>query len=833
MPKKKKLSKKQKKIKKKRFYITVLSFVVLFLIILISGVVYAFNIINQLPPLEQFGSRKVSQSTKIYDRTGEVLLYEMFGEEKRTIVPFDKVPENVKNATLATEDSNFYNQPAFDWKGIVRALIIDIKEGGFAQGGSTITQQLVKNVFLTNEKTIERKVKELILAIKLESKYSKDEIFSAYLNQIPYGSNTYGVEAASQTFFNKPIEELNLSEAATLAALPKAPSYYSPWGSHVEELISRRDYVLNRMAELGLITKEEAEISKSKEISFSPPSLGTIKAPHFSIAVKDYLIEKYGRETTLNSGFKIITTLDWEIQEIAEEVIKEGAERNESLYGGKNAALVAQDPKTGQILAMVGSRDYFSEEIEGNFNVAVQGLRQPGSALKPFAYLTAFEKGYTPKTIIYDTHTEFTSGDPNCPAIITSTSDKNSNCFNPDNFDGVFRGPVSMEEGLSQSINVPSVKALYLAGFDDVLKTLNDFGVSTLKERWRYGLSLVLGGGEIKLIELVNAYATLAEEGNFHEQSLVLKIEDSEGKVIEEYKNESEKVFDKEPVRKINQILSDKNLRSDLFQSSLGMTVFPGREVALKTGTTNDYKDAWAMGYTPYLTIGVWAGNNNNTPMHQQGSSILAAVPMWSDFLNKVFEIEKFPKDVFSRPQKDDLINKPMLNGESVFLPVVDNETYPQIHSILHWVNKEKPLGEAPQNPTQDPQYLNWELSVTNWARKNIPNFYKYNKTLPGNIDFTNISTKNNLSIQFKKPQNGDYIDGPFIIQADINSINTLNKIELYFNNKLVQKLNISGNNYSYFYYLNKPLSSQNSIEIRVTDEEGVQKRESLIVFKK
>ncbi len=823
----------RKKQNKRRFYIVLLSLITLFLIFILSGVVYAFTIIKQLPPLEQFGSRKVSQSTKIYDRTGEILLYEMFGEEKRTIIPFNEIPEEIKEATLATEDANFYHQPAFDWKGILRALIINIREGEFAQGGSTITQQLVKNVFLTNEKTIERKVKELILAIELESKYSKDEIFSSYINQIPYGSNAYGIEAASQTFFRKPVKDLNLSEAATLAALPKAPSYYSPWGSRVDELFNRRDYILDQMKELGFITEEEAESAKSKEISFAPPSLGTIKAPHFSLTVKDYLIEKYGREVASNSGFRITTTLDWDIQQIAEEVVTKGAERNEELYSGKNAALVAQDPKTGQILAMVGSRNYFNKEIDGNFNVATQGLRQPGSALKPFVYLTAFEKGYNPKTVIYDTHTEFVSGDPNCPAIITPQSDRSDDCFNPDNFDNIFRGPVSMEEGLAQSINVPSVKTLYLAGFDDVLKTLSDFGISTLKERWRYGLSLVLGGGEIKLNELVNAYATLAEEGEYHNQSLILEIKNSEGKVIEEYKDKSERVFNRESVRKINQILSDKELRSGLFQSSLNMTIFPGWEVALKTGTTDDYRDAWAMGYTPYLTVGIWAGNSDNTPMHQRGSSILAAVPMWSDFLNKVFNEKDFPQEVFSRPETTNQTNKPMLNGQSVFFPTINGTTYPQIHSILHWVNKDNPLEPVPNNPERDPQYLNWESSIINWAKYNISDFYRYNKPILGNIDFEEATKADSLSIQFKNPRSGSYVANPFLVQVDINSLTSLSELELYFNNKPLQKLNISGNTYSYIYYLNQPLSSQNSIELRVTNQEGIQKRKSLIVFRK
>jgi 1A family penicillin-binding protein len=826
------MTKKKNKKNKKRIYIYLLSLISLFIVITISGVFYTYIVIKNLPSLDQFETRKVSESTKIYDRTGEILLYEIFGEEKRTIISFNEIPKKLKEATLAIEDDDFYNQPALDWKAIIRAFITNLKQGRIAQGGSTITQQLVKNVFLTPEKTITRKIKELILAIQLESKYTKEEIFSAYLNQIPYGSNAYGIQAASQTFFNKDINDLNLSEIAILAGLPQAPSYYSPWGYHIDELFNRRDYVLKRMNKLGFITKEELENAKKTEIKFAPQNIGLIKAPHFSLEVKKQLIDKYGEELILNGGLKVITTLDWDIQKIAEKVIKEGAIENEKLYGGKNAALLTQDPKTGQILSMVGSRDYFDEKINGKFNVVTQGLRQPGSTLKPFAFLTAFEKGYQPKTIIYDTETEFVSKDPNCPAEITPESDNNPTCFNPENFDGLFRGPVSMEEGLSQSINIPSVKTLYLAGFDNTLDTLNKFGISTLTERWRYGLSLVLGGGEVYLSELINAYATLSQEGVKHDQKYILKIEKPNGEIIEKYEDNKKQIFNKENVKQINQILSDINLRSGLFHGSLSMTIFPGREVALKTGTTNDYKDAWAIGYTPYITFGVWAGNNNNTSMHKHGSSLLAAVPMWSKFLNEVFEIKNYPKEIFNRPESINITNKPMLNGQPIFYPIIEGETYPQIHNILHWINKDNPLEDPPLQPEKDSQYSNWETSVLNWGKKNLDNFNQYNKPLPDNVDFNKITKTENSIIQFKTPKNGDYINSPFIIQINISSLYKIQKIELYLNNKLIQQMNINNRNYNYYYYLTEELKEQNSLKIKTIDENNTIKEKSIVIFK-
>lgn len=823
---------KRKKPNPKKHFLTLMLLMVFTAVISLAavGAIYVAVLIKRLPSPYQFNARKINQSTKLYDRTGEILLYEVHGEEKRTIVAFEEIPETLKWATLAIEDANFYNQPAFDIKAIVRAFLINLKERRITQGGSTITQQLAKNVFLTPEKTLTRKLKELILAIQLESQLSKTEIFSFYLNQIPYGSNAYGVEAASLTYFNKPVRDLTLSEVTIIASLPKAPSYYSPWGSHKKELVQRQNYVLSRMVELGYITETEKEEAKDKELVFAPQSIGTIKAPHFSLVVREYLINRYGEDLTTNGGLRVITTLNWEMQQVAEQVIVEGAERNKELYGGENAAMVVQDPKTGQILALVGSKDYFDIENEGNFNVVMQGLRQPGSALKPFVYLTAFEKDYPPETVIIDAPTEFVPNNPSCPALV-DFSNKDKRCFHPQNFDGKFRGPVSLEEGLAQSINVPSVKVLYLAGFDDVLSTIHNFGITTLKERGRYGLSLVLGGGEVKLIDLINAYATLAEEGVRHEQSLILEVKDSEGNILETFNDKSERVSEESPVRLINQVLSDTELRSGLFQNSLSLTIFPGKEVALKTGTTDDYRDAWAIGYTPSLVVGVWAGNNDNSPMHERGSSILAAVPIWSEFMGRV--LKNYPSETFKRPEPTLPIIKPMLNGQAIYAPFVDNKTLPQIHSILNYVDRNDPLGPQPDNPGDDPQFYNWESAVINWAGANIFNFYEYNLALPSQVTFDNLFFRpTGITISNISPTNGDFINLPLKVSADINAISGLDKIELYFNRALAGYVNItSGNYYHYQQYLTVPLSPQNLIEIKVTDSLGQQTSTSIIVF--
>ncbi len=491
----------------------VLAFFSLLTVGVAASVVYVALLIRTLPTPEQFQFRQTSQSTKIYDRTGKVLLYEIHGEQKRTVIPFSEIPTYLKEATIAIEDANFYTRPAIDWEGILRSLWADIRAGAPVQGGSTITQQLAKNIFLSSQKTVSRKVKEMILAVELEAKYSKDQILDFYLNQIPYGSNAYGVEAASQTYFGKPAKDLDLAESAIIASLPQAPTYYSPWGDHVNDLITRQHYVLDRMAQQGYITQAEADQAKSEKLNFVPPSLGTIKAPHFVMAVRDYLINKYGEDMVLNGGLKVITTLDWNMQQAAESAVETGVERNIKLYNSKNAALVAEDPTTGQILALVGSANYFDQSIDGNFDMPLQGLRQPGSSLKPFVYLQALEDGYPPNTVVWDVPTEFVPNNPTCTAIPdfnNASADYKKSCFHPQDFEN-FQGPVTFEQALPESINVAAVKVLYLVGLQNALDKLQSFGITTLNDPSRYGLSLVLGGGEVKLIDLLKAYSILSQ----------------------------------------------------------------------------------------------------------------------------------------------------------------------------------------------------------------------------------------------------------------------------------------------------------------------------------
>jgi membrane peptidoglycan carboxypeptidase len=644
-----------------------------------------------VPSIQEIGSQQIGQSTKIYDRTGTVLLYDIDNGQHRALVPFDQIPQSVKDATIAIEDQQFYNEPAFDIKGIIRALFVDITTHSFAEGGSTLTQQLARTAFLTLDQTLSRKIKEFILAVKLNEYYSKDQILALYLNEVPYGPNISGVGEAAQDYFGVPVSQLNIAESAVLAALPQAPTYYSPYGTHVSELLQRQQLVLQQMYNTGKITKAQLAAAQNFKITFQPQTAsGTgIRAPHLD-----------------SGGLKVITTLNWTLQQQAETAVTAGVARNTQLYQAKNASLVAQDPTTGQILALVGSADYFNTANDGNFDVATQGLRQPGSSLKPFVYMTAFQMGYTPDTILFDVPTEF-STNAECPAVPNFNS-TDKNCFHPQDFEGTFAGPLSIRDSLAQSVNVPAVKALYLVGEQNAIQNMSSFGISTFGNPSQYGLSLVLGGGAVKLIDLTEAYSVLSQQGVKHAQSMILSVQDANGNTLESYKDQASQVADAQSINLVNDILSDAAARAPLMGASQNLTVFPGYDVALKTGTSNNYTDAWAMGYTPSLVVGVWAGNNNDAPMQKAGSSILAAVPMWSAFMTQA--LPEVPNTTFVAPAPVNA-SKPVFNGQYV--------VNGQVHDILYYVDKSDPTGPDPSSPATDSQYNNWEIGVENWVRAN------------------------------------------------------------------------------------------------------------------
>ncbi len=685
--------------------------------ILLGGIIFVGALAwygRDLPDPNKLYERNITQSTKIYDRTGEHLLYDIYDDKKRTVVQLDELPPYIAQATLALEDQNFYKHKGFSLWGMFRGVFISQLKGKRAAGGSTITQQLIKNAILTNERTVSRKIKELILAYRMEKKYSKDEILQMYLNEIPYGSTAYGIEAASETYFGKNARDLSLAEAAILASLPKAPTYFSPYGSHVEELTWRQHHALDEMLELGYITEEEAQGAKNEEIKFKQ-RVENIQAPHFVMYVKELLTEKYGEKLVERGGLKVYTTLDMDKQKAAEEAVTEGIEKVEQ-YGGNNAALTAIDPQTGQILAMVGSRDFFDIEHDGQVNVTIRP-RQPGSSFKPIVYAAAFEKGYTPETILYDVVTTFK----------TDIKD-----YIPKNYDLTEHGPVTIRKALAGSLNIPAVKAIYLAGINRVLDLAEEMGYTTFSDRSRFGLSLVLGGGEVKLLEHVSAFGSFAQDGKHFAHTPILKIEDNEGNILEEYKKDKESVLDKNVARQITDILSDDDARAYVFGTGSKLTL-PGRPVTAKTGTTNDYRDAWTVGYTPSLVAGAWVGNNDNSEMKRGAAGGVVAAPIWNNFMQKALEgsaIENFEEPELIEVEKPILAGGENFGQETIridrfsgklatkYTPeeAIEEKKFQVHHSILHYVDKDAPQGPLPEDPSIDPQYESWEAAILAWA---------------------------------------------------------------------------------------------------------------------
>lgn len=654
----------------------------------------------QIPDLASLENRVIEQSVSIYDRTGDVLLYDLNNGSRRTVVPLSAISPFIQQATIAVEDPTFYKNAGVVPSAILRAVIIDILQGARVQGGSTITQQVVKMTILTSDKSIARKLKEWVLALKLTRTISKDDILAIYLNQTPYGGTVYGVEQASQTFFGKHASEVGLAEAAYLAAVLPAPTYYSPYGNNKDALDSKKNLVLAKMHEHGYITKGELDQAKKEVVVFVPRKTSSITAPHFVFFVEQYLEDKYGPEALRQGGWKVITTLNADFQTHAQEIVEKHALSNEKNFTASNAGLVALDPQNGQILAMVGSRNYFDEAIDGNFNITLAS-RQPGSTFKPFAYAQAFREGYTPDTVVFDLQTQFSS---TCAADNFTSDD---GCYSPDNYDNLFRGPISLRNAIAQSINIPSVKVLYLAGITDTLTLAKSMGITTLTNANQYGLTLVLGGGEVTPLELTSAYGTFASNGTHYPYVSVLKITDQNGNTVEDNTQpEGAVVLEPAVAEQINDILSDPVARAPLGMNSL--LSFPGHDVAVKTGTTNNYRDAWTVGYTPNIVVGIWAGNNDNTPMVKKVSGYIVG-PMWNEFMS--YALSKLPNTPFTRRDAQFAsTTKPVLLGNWA-VPGNDGT----IHEILYWVSKSNPNGPIPTNPNDDPQFRLWDPPVQRW----------------------------------------------------------------------------------------------------------------------
>jgi penicillin-binding protein 1C len=730
----KKLDDMIKHVRKNRHFWRNVAMFTLSVFVFIFGVGALWVASFKIPDFNSLESIKIINSTKIYDRTGEIILYDINKDIRRTNIPFEEMGANIKNATVAVEDSEFYNHNGIRLSSIFRATIWAKLTGKKVTGGSTITQQLIKNTLLNSRVTPARKIKEWVLALKIERELPKEKILELYLNAVPYGGTLYGIQEASRTYFNKNPADLTIAEAAYLASIPQSPSVLSPYGKNLDKLEERKNFVLFRMKEVGFVTPEEYETAKAEVVSFSPQALGGIKAPHFVFFIKDYLEQKYGSELVQKGGLKVTTTLDYELEQKAEEFVKEGALKNEKDWNGKNASLVAIDPKTGQILSMVGSRDYFDKEIDGNFNVAT-AFRQPGSSFKPFIYATAFNKGFVPETVLFDLPTEFQS---TCNAYGKAfAGHSQGECYMPSNYDGLHRGPMSLRDALGQSINIPAVKLFFLVGLKDALRTAEEMGISTLTDVGRYGLTLVIGGGEVSLLDITSAYGVFANDGVRNPYTGILKVEDVNGNILEEYRPNSREVLPKNTALTISDILSDNVARTPTFGSNSVLRI-PGKDVAVKTGTTNNNKDAWTVGYTPSIVVGVWAGNNDNIPMKKGGSAL--AGPIWNKFINEA--LKKLPSETFEEPNSNTETLKPILRGfwqgnesfvidkisgklatENTPLETREEKVITNVHTILYWVDRNDILGPPPENPQNSPQFNNWEIPIQNWWTQNK---YKY-----------------------------------------------------------------------------------------------------------
>lgn len=582
--------------------------------ILVFILAFYFSILKGLPSPKELSERSPEVSTKIYDRNGN-LLYKIYKNENRTIIPLSQIPQNIRFATLAAEDAEFYNHPGFSIRGITRAIVRDIKTGSL-QGGSTITQQLVKNVLLSPEKTVTRKIKELILSIEAEAIYSKDEIFEMYLNEVSYGGTAYGIQEASESYFGKEVRDLSLAEASLLAGLPKSPTTFSPFGSNPDYSFERQKEVLRLMVINKFITQEQADQAMNEKITFASQKT-EIKAPHFVMYVRQLLVDKYGEEVVEKGGLEVKTSLDLPIQEVAEKIVKSEVDSLARLRVGNGAALVI-DPQTGEILAMVGSKNYFDTKNDGNVNV-LTSLRQPGSSIKVINYAYALSHGYTSASIIDDSPITYrTAG---------------TTPYSPVNYDGKFKGKVSLRTALAESRNIPAVKVLASYGVQKMIELGRNMGINTWEDPSKYGLSLTLGGGSVKAIELAKVYSTLANSGKTPELTPILEVKNFKGQVLEESSPKLTQSIDERVAFLLTDILKDNNARAAEFGFNSSLVIKDHPEVAVKTGTSNNLRDNWTIGYNQNYLVLTWVGNNDNSPMSKVASGVTGASPIWNKIM--------------------------------------------------------------------------------------------------------------------------------------------------------------------------------------------------------
>ena len=795
-----------------RFFGVVSTLVFFSLILLIVFTIFSFVIFaKDLPSPYKLTERDASLSTKIYDREGE-LLYDIFGDKNRALVSWNELPDYVKQATISIEDKNFYKHQGFSPLGIARAAlnIVFLRN---LQGGSTITQQVVKNTLLSSERTITRKIKESILTVQVERKYTKDEILQIYFNEVPYGGTAWGIEAAAQTYFRKDAKDLGLTEAVILAGLPQRPTFYSPYGTNPDAYIERSEAVARRMREDDYITKEQEEQIKEEipNVEFSPDDQG-IRAPHFVFYVRDILVEKYGEKFVEQGGLKVTTTLDFELQQEVQKIVTEEITKLGNLNVGNGAAVVL-DSKKGEILAMVGSKDYFAEDYDGQVNVTLS-LRQPGSALKPFTYVTGFKAGYTPATVIMDVATEFPGGIGQPP-------------YKPVNYDGKFRGPVQVRFALGNSINIPAVKMTALVGVKNMLRSAFDSGIKSLEPTddnlKRFGLAVTLGGGEVRLLELSTGYATLANGGNYIEPTPILKVEDRDGKVLEEKKDvKVKRVLGEDVVYLISHILSDNVARTEVFGTNSLLRI-AGKTVAVKTGTTDDKRDNWAVGYTPSIVVGTWVGNNDNSPMDPQiASGVTGATPIWNRIMT--FALRNSSSEEFNKPGNVTALEIDSFAGG---LPCRD---FPKRSEFF--IKGTEPTKDCLAQKTLDGQeyYVflefdpvstdgknRWQEGIDAWAASHADSKYRP----PGELKVEPTQDPDEIKVHFKKPSGNSQVDFSVETEVDVESGRDITKVEFYVDGSIKNTKNGNNSNVKFNFTFAAANKGKHKIKVKAFNEAG------------
>ena len=845
--KKKQINTKQKK--KKLIFVTYLASIIFGLsVICFFAVIIIFAYFSrELPSPNQLLERSFELSTRFYDRE-DSLIYEVYGEKNRTLVELDEISPDVIHATLATEDSEFYKHQGYSLRGMARALKNTFTGEGL-QGGSTLTQQVIKNTLLSQERTIVRKIKEFILSLQLENRYTKDEIIQMYLNETPYGGQNYGIYSAAKAYFNKLPKDLTLAESAYLAGLPQSPTYYSQFGPNPEAGIERKNYVLYLMKERGwsdssgrkfFLSDEDYQKARDEELNFETARV-PLEAPHFVFYTKQYLIDILGEEVVEKGGLKIRTSLDPKAQKLAQDTVFSVVEDSKGLNVW-NGAMVVLDPKTGQILAMVGSKGYNIDPQPENcisggtgensckfdpyVNVAISN-RQPGSAIKPITYATLLSQGYTAAQPFLDVPTSFEGSSPDKPYV-------------PENYDGIFRGIVSLRKSLANSLNIPAVRALKIAGIDNMINLAEKMGISTFTDRTRYGLALTLGGGETKLLELTAAYSVFAAKGIYREPTPIIEVLDSEGNVVWKPASLETRALDEKVAFLISDILSDDGARSDVFGAGSLLNI-SGHTVAAKTGTTDDKRDNYAMGFTPSVVVGVWVGNNNNERMDPYiASGITGASPIWHKYLTEYLKDKKDEK--FEAPKDVEKIEVDSLTGGLPYedrkkrnewfikstSPTAKSDWYIKIEicKIDGRITNEdckKAKETSVKNFIKIQDVLpEWQPAVDAWIKEEYKGEDEYfPPQMVSRLEFDDdeVSNKDEVFVEIVGLDDGDTVPMEFRLNIETSSYYDIEKVRIYMDDD--KKAEDSNEPFGYNFKLTSKDFGEHEFKVVAEDEKG------------